>query len=178
MSVVMSMNKETIFWMLVTITALASIGFLLGESDGDPPFSTADERHALANECIGSHDGGLAEHYHATVRISVHGEFISIPDDVGLNDEGCSMRPLHTHSGDGKIHIEMKEEGVEAPLEVFFDIWGKHMDSTGFDEYLVNETTEFLMFVTVDGNQEQVESFQNHVLADGQTIDLVFRDKA
>ena len=52
------------------------------------------------------------------------------------------------------------------------------MDSTGFDEYLVNETTEFLMFVTVDGNQEQVESFQNHVLADGQTIDLVFRDKA
>ena len=178
MSLVIGMNKETIFWFVVTIGALATIGFLLGESDGSPPFSTADERHALANECIGGHDGGLAEHYHATIRVSIHGDFISIPDDVGLNDEGCSMRPLHTHDGTGKIHIEMKEEGVEAPLEAFFDIWGKHMDSTGFDEYITNETTEFLMFVTVYGNQEQVDSFQNHILADGQTIDLVFRDKA
>ena len=176
---VTNMNLETIFWMIITISALGAIGFLLGESDGEPPFSTADERHALAKECIGSHDGGLAEHYHATVRVSIHGEFISIPDDVGLNDEGCSMRPLHTHSADGKIHIEMKEEGTEAPLEAFFDIWGKHMDSTGFDDYLVNETTEFLMFVTdAGGNQEEVTSFQNHILADGQTIDLVFRDKA
>ena len=85
------MNKESIFWLIVTLTALAALGFLLGESDGSPPFSTADERHALANDCIGSHDGGLAEHYHATVRISVLDQDIAVPDDVGLNDNGCLL---------------------------------------------------------------------------------------
>ena len=69
------------------------MGFLLGQSDGEPPFNTADERHALADECIGSHSG-LAEHYHATVRISVLNEDVAVPDDVGIDDRGCSMRPL------------------------------------------------------------------------------------
>ena len=64
------MNKESLFWLVVTLTALGGLAFLLGVSDGEPPFNTADERHALADECIGSHSD-LAEHYHATVRISV-----------------------------------------------------------------------------------------------------------
>ena len=45
------MNKESLFWLLVTVGALAALGFLLGQSDGEPPFNTADERHALADEC-------------------------------------------------------------------------------------------------------------------------------
>lgn len=170
------MNKESLFWLLVTVGALAALGFLLGQSDGEPPFNTADERHALADECIGSHDGGLAEHYHATVRISVLNEDIAVPDDVGLNDQGCSMRPLHTHDATGKIHLEFKEEGVEAPLEAFFDIWGKHMDSTGFDEHRIDASHEFLMFVTEDGGERsQVTSFEEHIVKDGQLIELVYR---
>ena len=43
------MNKETLFWLVFTLTAIAALGFLLGQSDGEPPFNTADERHALAN---------------------------------------------------------------------------------------------------------------------------------
>ena len=99
------MNKETLFWLIVTVSALAALGFLLGESDGGPLFSTADERHALADECIGGHEGGLAEHYHAIVSISVLNEAVEIPGNVGLNDPGCNMRPLHTHDTSGKIHI-------------------------------------------------------------------------
>ena len=82
------MNKESLFWLVVTLAALGGLAYLLGVSDGEPPFNTADERHALADECIGSH-GNLAEHYHATVRISVLNEIIDVPDDVGLNDRGC-----------------------------------------------------------------------------------------
>ncbi|MGB1485154.1 MAG: hypothetical protein ACPG9E_04095, partial [Poseidonia sp.] len=67
------MNKESLFWLLVTVGALAALGFLLGQSDGEPPFNTADKRHALADECVGSHSG-LAEHYHPMVYISVLGE--------------------------------------------------------------------------------------------------------
>ena len=171
------MNKESVFWLVITLSALAALGFLLGESDGSPPFSTADERHSLADECIGSHDGGLAEHYHATVRISVLNETIAIPDDVGLNDNGCSMRPLHTHDSTGKIHLEFKESGVEAPLEAFFDIWGKHMDASGFDDYRVDDSHEFLMFVTEEGgDRAQVNSFEDFIVKDGQLIELVYRE--
>ncbi|MAF93028.1 hypothetical protein CMO85_00005, partial [Candidatus Woesearchaeota archaeon] len=102
------MNKESLFWLVLTLTALAGMGFLLGQSDGGPPFSTADERHALAEQCIGGHgdeSDPLVAHYHATIRISVLNEDIAVPDDVGLNDRGCSMRPLHTHDSTGKIHL-------------------------------------------------------------------------
>ncbi len=177
------MNKESIFWLIITLAALAALGFLLGESDGSPPFNTADERHALANECldINSHSGndGLADHYHATVRISVLNQDIAVPDDVGLNDNGCSMRPLHTHDNTGKIHLEFKEEGVEAPLEAFFDIWGKHMDSTGFDDHRIDASHEFLMFVTEEnGERTQIETYENHIVKDGQLIELIYREIA
>ena len=45
---VFAMNKESMFWMVVTMTALAALAYLLGQSYGNPPFSTADDRHALA----------------------------------------------------------------------------------------------------------------------------------
>jgi len=172
-------NKESLFWLVLTLAALAGMGFLLGQSDGGPLFSTADERHALAEQCIGGHGSAedpLVAHYHATIRISVLNEDITVPDDVGLNDQGCSMRPLHTHDSTGKIHLEFKEEGVEAPLEAFFDIWGKHMDSTGFDEHRIDGSHEFLMFVTEDGGERtQVTSFEEHIVKDGQLIELVYR---
>ncbi|MEC8416102.1 MAG: hypothetical protein VXZ04_05590 [Candidatus Thermoplasmatota archaeon] len=169
------MNKESIFWLIVTLSALAALGFLLGESDGDPPFNTADERHALAKECIGSHSG-LEDHYHAEIRISVLNEAVAIPDDVGIDDRGCSMRPLHTHDSTGRIHLEFGEKGVEAPLEAFFDIWGKHMDSTGFDDHRIDAGHEFLMFVTEEGGERtQVTTFQEHIVEDGQVIELIYR---
>ena len=169
------MNKESLFWLVVTLAALGGLGYLLGVSDGEPPFNTADERHALADECIGSHSG-LAAHSHATVRISVLNEIIEVPDDVGLNDRGCSMRPLHTHDSTGKIHLEFAESGVEAPLEAFFDIWGKHMDSTGFDDHRIDASHEFLMFVTEEGGERtQVSTFEEHIVKDGQLIELVYR---
>jgi len=181
------MKTETVFWLLVTVAALVSMGVLIGDSDGngdegeDELFSTADERHAIADVCIGGHgdeNDPLVRHDHATISVSVNGELVTIPNGVGLDDNGCSMRALHTHDSQGKIHIEFKEEGVEAPIEAFFDIWGKHMDSTGFDEHRIDANHEFLMFVTQNGERVEVDSFENHILENGQTIELVFREKA
>lgn len=180
------MNKESLFWLVVTVSALAALGFLLGQSDGEPLHNTAEERHAIADLCIGGHGSQVVDHYHPIVKISILGENIVIPDDVGLNDRGCTMRSLHTHSADGKIHAEFAEEGVEAPLEAFFDIWGKHMDATGFDEHRVDADHEFLMFLNTysyeDGNlvvdpstREQVDDFEKLVLEDEQYIELVYR---
>lgn len=174
------MNKETLFWLLVTLSALATMGVLLGESDGDPLYNSADDRHAIADDCIGSHgdaNNPLVSHYHATLRISVLGENVDVPSTVGRPDGDCNMRPLHTHDETGKIHLEFFEEGVEAPLEAFFDIWGLHMDSTGFDEHRVDDQHEFLMFVTNEGQERiQVDDYEKHIVEDGQIIELIFRE--
>jgi hypothetical protein len=170
------MNKETLFWALVTLSALAALGFLLGQSDGQPLYNSADERHAVADECIGQHatDPDDWVHYHAVVEISILDEFIEIPDNIGRPEGDCGMRALHTHDTSGKIHIEMYDP-VDAPLAAFFDIWGVHMDSTGFDEYRVDADHEFIMFVTENGNRLQVDDFEDHILKDGQTIELIYR---
>ena len=65
---------------------------------------------------------------------------------------------------------------MEAPLEAFFDIWGKHMDSTGFDDHRIDAGHEFLMFVTEEGGERtQVTTFQEHIVEDGQVIELIYR---
>jgi len=172
------MNGETIFWLIVTLSAVSALGFMLGESDGEPPFNSADERHAIANDCIGSHTG-LNRHDHADLRISVLGSFVEIPGDVGLNDGDCSMRPLHTHDTDGRIHAEFRDKTTDLPLEAFFDTWGKHMDESGFDDYRVDDTHEFVMFLTESGGQRtQVFDFGDHVIEDGQLIELIYREIA
>ena len=177
------MKSDTVFWLLLTIGALVAMGVLLGQSDGTSEvFSTADEVHPLAEDCLGGH-GDELEHYHAELVLSVNNELVEVPGDVGLNDGGCTMRQLHTHSSNGIIHIELKEQGVEAPLEAFFDVWGKHFDETGFDEYRTDDRHEFLMFVTTkdasgNENREQVDTFQNHVLENDQKIELIYREKA
>lgn len=176
------MNKEMLFWLVVTLSASAALGYLLGQSDGEPLSNTATERHAVADLCVGRHgttDDPLVAHYHADISISVNGEFVEIPASVGLNDGDCPMRSLHTHDDTGHIHLEFREENVEAPLEAFFDIWGKHMDATGFDDYRVDDNHEFVMFVTEKGGQRsQVYDFESLIFKDGQKIELVYREKA
>lgn len=182
------MKSDTLFWLMVTLGALIALAFVLGESDGGPLSSTADERHQLAKECLGGHDN-LQDHYHAIVRVYVMDEEVPIPEDVGLNDEGCSMRQLHTHDDSGKVHLEFTRQGVRAPLEAFFDVWGKHMDETGFDDHRVNESTEFLMFLNTysydeDGNviidpndRVQIDTYNEHIVEDRQYIELIFRNR-
>ena len=68
----------------------------------------------------------------------------------------------HTHDSTGKIHVE-GHQVVDVPLEVFFDVWGKHFDETGIFEYR-DGTVE----MTVDGIISN--EYQNLLLADGQNI--------
>jgi len=168
------MNSDTLLWLMITMVAAAGLGVVLGQidtSNEEPPlFSTADERHPLADECIGQHNQSLVAHDHVGISISVNGESVSIPNGVGLNDRGCTMRPLHTHDSNGYIHIELKEL-AEVPLEAFFDTWGKHLDSTGFDEYRIDDTHEFLRYV----NSEPSTDFQEYILKNGDQIEFIFQ---
>ena len=82
--------------------------------------NSLDEIHPLASKCL-SH-GELARHDHMYLTIQIEEQFVTIPENVGVNsntcnESGANMHVVHTHSSDGKLHLEMQtEEDVELSL--------------------------------------------------------------
>ncbi len=165
--------EENDWWKIFTIVCLVSLIGLL-EYEGminliddkntseSPLINTADEMHPLGEECLTTHD--VAMHFHPYLTIVIDGEEYEIPENSGIYTETCpeAMHMTHTHDSSGKIHVE-GHQVVDVPLEVFFDVWGKHFDETGIFEYR-DGTIE----MTVDGVVS--EEYQNLLLADGQNI--------
>ena len=142
-------------------------------SDDEMLPSSLDEIHPLASTCLDH--GGLTRHDHMYLSIRINGEFATIPENTGINtgtcnESGANMHVVHTHSSDGKLHLEMQtNESVE--LGVFFDIWGQHFDETGIFDYRVNETHDMIMSVRdADGNVTVVDSYDQFILFEGQEI--------
>ncbi|MCH2648171.1 MAG: hypothetical protein MKZ58_07430 [Candidatus Poseidoniaceae archaeon] len=131
-------------------------------SSESPLFNSADEMHPLGEECLTTHD--VAMHFHPYLTIIIDDVEYPIPEDTGIDTETCpgAMHMTHTHDSTGKIHVE-GHQVVDVPLEVFFDVWGKHFDETGIFEYR-DGTVE----MTVDGIISN--EYQNLLLADGQNI--------
>lgn len=142
-------------------------------SDDEMLPSSLDEIHPLASTCLDH--GGLTRHDHMYLSIRINGEFATIPENTGINtgtcnESGANMHVVHTHSSDGKLHLEMQtNESVE--LGVFFDIWGQHFDETGIFDYRVNETHDMIMSVRdADGSVTVVDSYDQFILLEGQEI--------
>jgi len=143
--------------------------------------SSLDEIHPLASTCLDH--GDLTRHDHMYLSIRINGEFATIPENTGINTgtcntSGANMHVVHTHSSDGKLHLEMQtNESVE--LGVFFDIWGQHFDETGIFDYRVNETHAMTMSVRdADGNISDVDTFDHFILLDGQDILINYGPRA
>ena len=132
------------------------------KSTESPLFNTSDEMHPLGKECLTTHD--VAMHFHPYLTIVIDDVEFPIPEDTGIDTDTCpgAMHMTHTHDASGKIHVE-GHQVVDVPLEVFFDVWGKHFDETGIFEYR-DGTVE----MTVDGVVSN--EYQNLLLADGQNI--------
>ena len=79
--------------------------------------TSLDEIHPLASTCLDH--GGLTRHDHMYLSIRINGEFATIPENTGINtgtcnQQGANMHVVHTHSSDGKLHLEMQtNEDVE-----------------------------------------------------------------
>ena len=159
--------------MVFTAVCLASVVGLLeyegvinlldeSESVEKPLTNTTDEMHPLGKECLTTHD--VAMHLHPYLTILIDGEEYPIPEESGIDTETCpqAMHMTHTHDATGKLHVE-GHTVEEVPLEVFFDVWGKHFDETGIMEYR-DGTVE----MTVNG--EVNTEYQNLILEDGQNI--------
>lgn len=69
---------------------------------------------------------GVAEHVHAALALFDRGHAVAVPAGVGIPQGGGCLYWLHTHSGDGMIHIESPVKR-SFDLGEFFDIWGPEL---------------------------------------------------
>jgi hypothetical protein len=67
---------------------------------------------------------GTAEHYHPQLRIIIDGADVPVPPNIGVDPTTGAMSALHTHEGDGTIHIEADSVGEVFTLGPFFTQWG------------------------------------------------------
>jgi len=111
---------------------------------------------------LNNHD--VAMHFHPYLTILIDGDEYSISENTGIDTTTCpeAMHMTHTHTSDGKIHVE-GHTVEEVPLEVFFDVWGMHFDETG-----IFDNRDGSIEMTVNG--EVNSDYQNLLLADGQNI--------
>ena len=66
---------------------------------------------------------GTAEHYHPTLRILIDGERIPVSPNIGVDPSTGAMSAVHTHEGDGTIHIEADTVGEAFTLGQLFTQW-------------------------------------------------------
>ena len=139
--------------------------------DEPPLSSTADEMHPFGNYCLLDHNSSMQMHIHPYLTIIIDGEEYEIPSNAGIDTDTCpgAMHMTHTHDNSGKLHVENYTK-EDVPLEVFFDVWGKHFNETGIFDYRVNETHSMRM--TVDGIEST--EFDDLLLLDGQSIAIFY----
>lgn len=100
----------------------------------------------------------LALHIHPVLTITVKGEKVEIPANVGIN--ASCMRALHTHDDTGVIHIE-HSQAIEFSLGDFFAVWGKDMRSFGQD-------------IVMKVNGVENTEYENYIMKDKDIIELTF----
>ena len=97
-------------------------------------------------------------HSHSQLTISVKGEPIEIPHNIGI---GAVHQPMHTHDDLPNIHLEF--QGLVRTRDItlgrFFELWGKDMRSFGEN-----------MRMTVNGKENT--EYEKYIMRDGDKIEL------
>ncbi len=73
---------------------------------------------------------GMEEHYHPNLAIIIAGEQVPLPGNIGVDASTGAMSAVHTHEGDGTIHIEAGVPGEIFTLGQLFTQWGLKLTAT------------------------------------------------
>ncbi|OLS19000.1 MAG: hypothetical protein HeimC2_43240 [Candidatus Heimdallarchaeota archaeon LC_2] len=136
-SAAVNTNSLTKFYVIgivgILLVGMAMTGVFTGDlgvnnenndNNGNPIFDENGAQFALLkDQWLDSHSDVTA-HYHIFLTITLSGESISIPADVGVDTSSGRMRLMHTHDTSQKIHIELPSDFTGTPtLGDFFAIW-------------------------------------------------------
>lgn len=95
------------------------------DNTGLPPWpAPADVPARVAAAGLDLGPMGTAEHYHPHLRIIVDGAEVPVAPNIGVDPATGAMSAVHTHEGDGTIHIEADTEGEVFTLGQLFVQWG------------------------------------------------------
>ncbi|MAT49537.1 MAG: hypothetical protein CMA27_06875 [Euryarchaeota archaeon] len=160
-------------WLLIlsgaALIAVAGYGIYGPEVDTTPK---------ILDVCV-THSDSI-NHYHPWIFIKINGEIVNIPEGTGVTEE-C-MYPIHTHSPDGKLHIEIPSSNpLKITVEDFFTVWGSEFNENQILDYSADENHEIIMTVYptkedyVNGTNGVVSTdYEKHVFtsvdADGDGI--------
>lgn len=92
---------------------------------------------------------GAAEHYHPHLSITIDGTPVPVPPNIGVDPNTGAMSALHTHEGDGTIHIEADTVGEKFTLGQLFTQWGVVLTLTSIGG--VRATAGEMVTVTSNG---------------------------
>ena len=141
-----------------------------------PDKDTGEENEYLKSEiCYYTLQGIKSDyHYHFQLNITINGERIEIPTNVGfekdVNGETLFLHPIHTYDNSGKIHVETTKN-TTAKLGFFFDIWGEEFNSGKILDHSVDDS--HILEMTV--NSQNVDTFEKTVLEPLTYIDIQYQ---
>ena len=148
------MNKGKLF--LVIGGAVVLLGLFIAPQLNDPNRVLKKAWAEVDVGCLPS-QGQVAQHMHPVLAVTLDGQRVPIPANIGIL-RGC-IAEIHTHDNSGTLHIEPLITSKNFTLKDFFKVWGESFEKEGYT-----------MEVTVDGQPSP--ELGNLILRDGQQIIL------
>lgn len=123
------MKKTQLIWVFGLL--LVGMGLILWSKYNSPDRDQVVVWNSYGVECLPNGHQNLGQHIHPDLFVTIDGEHITIPADVGINRQ-C-MSEVHTHDSTGKIHIESIDPQREFTLEQFFNVWSEPLIKEGYN---------------------------------------------
>lgn len=109
----------------LAVSTPSSEGAVTVDDTSMPPWpAPADVPARVAAAGLDLGPMGTAEHYHPHLRIVIDGTDVPVPPNIGVDPSTGAMSALHTHEGDGTLHIEADSVGEVFTLGQLFTQWG------------------------------------------------------
>lgn len=127
---------------LVAVGIIAFIVVKIVTSPAQPPYLSGTTIDNIPCD-QGEH---LQVHYHVQLQMYVNGVQQPFPSDAGRQSTTNCFYWLHTHAGDGIVHVEVPADGTFT-VGQFFDIWGQHLSTTQLLNSKVDSTHKMTIYV-------------------------------
>jgi hypothetical protein len=150
-----------------TVTTLP--GLQESPAPWQPEFVHLKDRLAAINLPALSQEG-TALHIHQHLDISINGNAVAVPAEIGIDPNGKFISPIHVHDTSGIIHVESPTI-QDFTLGQFFDIWGLRFTANCIGSYCTDASSTLKVYANgspVTGDP------RNLVLASHQEIMIVF----
>jgi hypothetical protein len=160
------------------VVLIAAVAFLIYNANAKNSKSQnqATPAEQIVNSAYPPVDGiycdaleGTAYHIHAHLTIYINGKPVAVPQGIGIAPDQSCLYWLHTHTGDGVLHIEAPKK-VSPTLGDFIDIWQQGFSQSGYQNQLAS-TAGWTVYV--DGKQVN-SNFNQLVLQPHMVITIAY----